>query len=178
MEAPGTAEENPYEGLRNVLELIMPQLVDHYLDHVVESDCACVQCRRDILACTLSSLRPVYYGSLTPAQLADPKIQLRTISIESIDQQLRRAIAFVGEAPHHARRTENGAPIETATPQELSKRIVERLMERPLLEQLYGVPVPMCLTCHEVGRLAESHFCDKCGQPLVQGLPSTSLRLR
>lgn len=169
---------NPYEGLRNVLELILPQIVDYYMDHVVEPTCGCHQCRRDILACALSALRPVYYGSLTAAQLADPRIQLRTISIESIDQQVRRAIAFVGEAPHHGRRPVSDAPIETATPHELSKRIVERLLERPMIEQMYGVPVPMCLSCNEVGRRAESTFCDRCGQSLVQGLPSTSLRLR
>lgn len=169
-----STELDPYSGLRNVFEFILPAVLDHYLDHVVEVSCACAQCRRDMLACALSSLRPVYYGSLSPAELVDPQIQLRTISIEAVDQQVRRAIALVAEAPHHNR--QGGPPVETASAQALSQRIVDRLLERPLLEQLYGVPVPMCLTCNEVGRRSESCYCDKCGAKLVQGLPAISLR--
>jgi hypothetical protein len=53
---------------------------------------------------------------------------------------------------------------------------VDRLLERPLLEQLYGVPVPMCVRCNEIGRRNVSQFCDRCGSELIEGLPSTSLR--
>ena len=173
-----TNPESPYFGMRNLLELILPQTVDHYLENVTRPACDCRQCRRDILACALASLKPIYYGSVTPERLEDLRIQLRTVSFEEIDQQIRRAIAFVGEVPHHNRDARPRVPIETARPEEVQERVVEQLAQRPLLEQLYGVPVPLCLACNEVGRRSESHYCDKCGQKLVMGLPSTSVRVR
>lgn len=168
----------PYLGLRNLLELIIPQVAEYYMQHVMELNCHCPQCRRDVVACALTSLPPMYYGSLWARDLEDLKIQWRTLSLEAVDQQVRRAITFINEVAHHDRK---GPPptldgVEAATPEQLARRIVDRLIERPLLEQLYGVPVPMCVRCNEIGRRTASKFCDRCGGELIDGLPSTSLR--
>ena len=169
---------SPYEGLRNLLELIIPQVVEYYIKHVMELRCHCPQCRRDVVACSMTNLAPMYYGSLWARDLEDLRIQWRTLSIENVDQQVRRAITFINEVAHHDRK---GPPptvegVEAATPVQLANRIVERLVQRPLLEQLYGVPVPMCVRCNEIGRRSVSKFCDRCGSELIEGLPSTSLR--
>lgn len=175
---PTGREPNPYAGLVNLLELLMPRLVDHYVEHVAQLACQCAQCRRDVLSLALSSLPAMYYGSIWSADLVNLEIAWRTLSIEAIDQQVRRAIALVNEVQHHGRSAGTAAPsgVETATPLELAEKIIARLQERPLLQQLYGVPVPMCIACNEVARRTVSKFCDRCGSELVPGLPSTSLR--
>ena len=174
----GEADHTPYLGLRNLLELILPQVIEHYIEKVVELECHCPQCRRDVLACALTALPPMYYGSLWASDLEDLRIQWRTLSIENVDQQVRRAVTFINEVAHHDRKepppTLDG--VEAATPEELAGRIAARLLQRPLLEQLYGVPVPMCVRCNEIGRRTLSKFCDRCGDELIDGLPSTSLR--
>lgn len=171
-------DTSPYLGLRNLLELILPQVVEYYINNVMELKCHCPQCRRDVLACALTALPPMYYGSLWANDLEDLRIQWRTLSIENVDQQVRRAITFINEVAHHDRK---GPPptlegVEAAKPEELAGRIVDRLLQRPLLEQLYGVPVAMCVRCNEIGRRNLSKFCDRCGSELIEGLPSTSLR--
>lgn len=159
-----------YAGLFNLLELVVPPVVEHYVSHVATLECACAQCRRDVAAAALSMLGPLYYGSLTEATPVPP-IRLDNIFFEAIDQKVRRAIAMVNQRPHHDRK---GFPADVAvmTPPELAERIVDGITSRPLLEQLYGVPVPMCISCNEVGRRQESRFCDRCGSPLLEGLPS------
>ena len=162
-----------YAGLFNLLELVIPPVVEHYVGQLVPLGCDCPQCRRDVAAAALSMLSPLYYGSLTEASPVPP-IRLDNIFFEIIDQKVRRAIAMVDDHPHHGRR---GFPdsVPVLTPPELAERMVAGITSRPLLEQLYGVPVPMCPTCDEVGRRQESKFCDRCGQPLLAGLPSTTL---
>lgn len=174
----GGNEPNPYAGLVNLLELVLPRILDHYLESVVELNCRCAQCRRDVLSLTLSSLPAMYYGSIWAKDLDDSQIAWRSLSMDAVDQQLRRAVALINEVQHHTR----GGPkppltgVETATPQQLAEKIIGRLLDRPLLEQLYGVPVPMCVPCNEVARRAFSKFCDRCGGELIPGLPSTNLR--
>jgi hypothetical protein len=162
-----------YEGLFNLLELVVPAVVEHYVSNVATLGCDCGQCRRDVAAAALAMLSPLYYGSLTEATPVPP-IRLDTVFFEAIDQKVRRAIAMVNQRPHHDRK---GFPadVEVMTPPQLAERIVEGITSRPLLEQLYGVPVLMCVGCNEVGRRQESRFCDRCGSPLLEGLPSTSL---
>jgi predicted amidophosphoribosyltransferase len=167
---------SPYVGLNNLLELVVPPILEHYAAHVTPLGCDCAKCRRDIASFVLCALPPLYYGSLTEEALDAPKIQWRTVSADKIDQAIRRAIAIVGERPHHHRGAQAPGTIETVTPAEVARRIVDMLLQRPLFEQLYGVPIPICIPCNEVGRRAESRFCDRCGGPLVEGLPSVSLR--
>lgn len=166
----------PYDHLTNLLELVIPKVLEHYAANVVQLACDCPQCRRDIAAFVLSTLQPLYYGSLTREMVnAPPKIQWRTVSADKVDQQIRRAVAIIGERPHHNRPSAVEG-IEIVSPEVVAERIVGQLLDRPLLEQLYGVPVPMCIPCNEVGRRSESKFCDRCGGALVDGLPSISLR--
>ena len=168
-------DPNPYAGMVNLLELIMPRILEHYTTEVVELKCRCAQCMRDVLSLTLSSLPAMYYGSLWAHDLVDLQIAWRSLSIEAVDQQVRRAIALINEVQHHTR----GGPapnVETATPQQLADKIIAKVLERPLLEQLYGVPIPMCVPCNEVARRNVSRFCDRCGGELLPGLPSTNLR--
>lgn len=171
-------EPSPYAGLVNLLELVMPRIVDHYAEHVAPLACQCAQCRRDVLSIALSSLPAMYYGSIWASDLVNLEIAWRTLSIEAIDQQVRRGIALVNEVQHHDRSAGPAAPpgVETATPLELAEKIVAALRDRPLLEQLYGVPVPLCIPCNEVARRAVSRFCDRCGGELVPGLPAANLR--
>jgi hypothetical protein len=168
-------ETNPgaYAGLFNLLELVVPPVVEHYISQVVPLACDCHQCRRDVAAAALSMLSPLYYGSLTEATPVPP-IRLDNIFFEAIDQKVRRAVSMVNHRPHHGRR---GFPpdVEVMTPPQLADRMVQGITSRPLLEQLYGIPVPMCVRCNEFGRRQESRFCDRCGGPLLEGLPSTDL---
>lgn len=169
---------SPYSGLSNLLELVVPRVLEHYLaNQLIELRCDCPQCRRDIAAFVLGQLPPLYYGSLSHEHLAEAKIQWRTVSPEKVDQCLRRAVACIGEVPHHGRAAGAAVPhVEVVTPEVVAERVLAMLFERPLLEQLYGVPQPMCVPCNEPGRRAESKFCDRCGAPLVAGLPSIATR--
>ncbi|HEY9722704.1 MAG TPA: late competence development ComFB family protein, partial [Oscillatoriaceae cyanobacterium] len=136
---------SPYRGLSNLLELVVPRVLEHYIaNQLVELKCDCPQCRRDIAAFILCSLPPLYYGSLNPEHLTEAKIQWRTVAAEKVDQCVRRAIACIGDVPHHHRAPGEAAPhVETVTPEVVAERILSMLFERPLLEQLYGVPLPM-----------------------------------
>lgn len=167
------APQDAYAGLFNLLELVVPPVVDHYVKEIAPLSCDCRQCHRDVAAAALSMLAPVYYGSVTELAVVPP-IRRDSLYFEAIDQKVRRAIAMVSQRPHHDRR---GFPaeVEMATPAELAERMVKALTERPLLQQLYGVPVMMCVACNEVGRRQESRFCDRCGTPLLEGLPSTPM---
>lgn len=165
---------NPYHQIINVLELVVPQVLDYYLDHLVEVSCRCFQCRRDAAAAALTGIPPIYFGSLgQPVQL-DLKLRAGLVPLEALDQHIRRAIALVSARPHHGRQ---GPLPDTpmTTPQALAQEVIRLIQERPLLEQLYGIPLPMCVTCNEVGRRAESRFCDRCGGELLLGLPSTAM---
>ena len=179
MELRSGQEPSPYAGLVNLLELILPQVVEHYVTQVTELACHCEQCRRDVLCLALSSLPAAYYGSIWASDVDDLQIAWRSLSLDAVDQQVRRAIALINEVQHHGRGMGPPAPIpgvETATPQQLADKIIARLLERPLLERVYGVPVPMCVSCNEVARRNVSKFCDRCGAELVTGLPATNLR--
>ena len=80
-------DKSAYLGLRNLLELILPQIVEHYIHHVMELKCHCPQCKRDVLACALTALPPMYYGSLWASDLEDLRIQWRTLSIENVPSE-------------------------------------------------------------------------------------------
>jgi hypothetical protein len=166
--------KSPYAGIVNVLELIVPAVMDHYIAHVVEMRCTCYQCRRDAAAAALTWISPIYFGSLDEQVQLNPRLREGVVSLEALDQHVRRAIALISERPHHDRK---GPPPGTpmTTPELLAKDVVRMIEGRPLLEQLYGIPLPMCVPCNEVGRRPQSRFCDRCGSPLVAGLPSTAL---
>lgn len=167
-------EPHPYHRIVNVLELVVPEVLDHYLDHLVEVRCRCFQCRRDMAAAALTWISPIYFGSLSEPVQLDPQLRAGLVPLEALDQHIRRAIALVGARPHHGRTAPPpGTPM--TTPRELAAEVIRMIQARPLLEQLYGIPLPMCVSCNEVGRRAESRFCDRCGAELLVGLPSTTM---
>jgi hypothetical protein len=164
---------SPYFGMRNLLDLVLPAVVDRYLAGPAPAACDCPACRRDILACALASLQPLYYGSLAPRRMREIRLQRRTVGIEGLDAHVRRAVALVSEVPHHDR---GGYEVELISPEEVRDTLLEHAASRPLMERLYGTPVPMCPACGELGARSRSRYCDACGTTLVMGLPQTSLR--
>ena len=164
-------QAQPYHHLINVLELVVPEVLDHYLDHLVEVNCRCFQCRRDMAAAALTWIPPIYFGSLSEPIQLEPLLRKGLVPLEALDQHIRRAIAVVSARPHHGRTAPPpGTPM--TTPKALAQEVIGMIQARPLLEQLYGIPLPMCVGCNEVGRRAESQFCDRCGRPLLIGLPA------
>lgn len=164
---------SPYFGTRNLLDLVLPAVVDRYLAGPAPAACDCAACRRDILACALASFQPLYYGSLAPERMREVKLQRRTLALDGLDAHVRRAVALVSEVPHHHR---GSFDVELISPEEVRDTLLEHTASRPLLERLYGVPVPMCPACGEMAARSKSRFCDGCGTALVMGLPQTSLR--